>query len=205
MTPNALLLIARCVRLRLRSSATRAPLGLPLVSSILSRSCRAHPWRACAIASDARVLFPPRRAQNESTESAAMPGVQLGTTGAEVGAKYFAKTPPAKLRSMDERMIKEAEQEERKHNEMLEQWQTKRGELYDNFMESGFGADDHAAAITIEVRAARVDDLYSREASLSDAHAPLSSARVGALQGDAPWDLVSQAFVKAMWDNGIYA
>ena len=205
MTPSALLLIARCVRLRLRSPATRAPLGLPLVSSILSRSCRAHPWRACAIASDARVLFPPRRAQNESTESAAMPGVQLGTTGAEVGAKYFAKTPPAKLRSMDERMIKEAEQEERKHNEMLEQWQTKRGELYDNFMESGFGADDHAAAITIEVRAARVDDLYSREASLSDAHAPLSSARVGALQGDAPWDLVSQAFVKAMWDNGIYA
>ena len=74
-----------------------------------------------------------------------MPGVQLGTTGAEVGAKYLAKTPPAKLRSMDERMIKEAEQEERKHNEMLEQWQTKRGELYDNFMVSS--GHDHAAAL----------------------------------------------------------
>ena len=131
-----------------------------------------------------------------------MPGVQLGTTGAEVGAKYFAKTPPAKLRSMDERMIKEAEQEERKHNEMLEQWQTKRGELYDNFMESGFGADDQAAAITIEVRAARPDGLkFAGNRSLTRTR---HAFRLAPLQGDAPWEVVSQAFVKAMWDNGIY-
>ena len=88
-------------------------------------------------------------------DSSPKPVVDLGTTGIEEGGKYFSKADPAKLQSMKARQKEEQERDERKHNELLEQWQTKRGELYDNFMESGFGADDHAAAITIEVRAAR--------------------------------------------------
>ena len=103
---------------------------------------------------------------------------------------------------MKARQKEEQERDERKHNEMLEQWQTKRGELYDNFMESGFGADDQAAAITIEVRAARPDGLkFAGNRSLTRTR---HAFRLAPLQGDAPWEVVSQAFVKAMWDNGIY-
>ena len=78
-------------------------------------------------------------------DSSPKPVVDLGTTGIEEGGKYFSKADPAKLQSMKARQKEEQERDERKHNELLEQWQTKRGELYDNFMESGFGADDQAA------------------------------------------------------------
>ena len=135
-------------------------------------------------------------------DSSPKPVVDLGTTGIEEGGKYFSKADPAKLQSMKARQKEEQERDERKHNELLEQWQTKRGELYDNFMESGFGADDQAAAITIEVRAARPDGLeFTGNRSLTRTR---HAFRLAPLQGDAPWEVVSQAFVKAMWDNGIY-